>query len=617
MKRESVAAIVAETLAPDRFSIAPGGSLRLADAAEESVRWEFFHGHLLDPALTRNEEPFTIWRLFCTHVDPEEREPVIAVYWSREHARLHVVRSIRVYGHEAYVDELGVIQSRPTQKWLRECVGTLELKRVEDEEVLRQHLEHAVFRAVVGSRLPITSPESPLPGFSLGLLGYVPSLTLPARIAAKELEFALRRQDSDIDLLVETTCRRGDRLRQVLVALFNHVALSPYTNFIPRLVCFLEQLAQHPGGPGPAVVVAILSYYLRHLVRHLTAYDLVKFHNLGANYPDALALDAFLRAYLRLIERHAELVMDAKNSAARMRRRALRQGWLARKLCEGLAVPEHPTSPGENLRVLPPPFAPVSDEELTQPGARTKRLFADEPAEALLTDFAWDVLKHAAVELAEPNELRELGMAVYLDRPLGVFKQPGEVDRTPILSYEAYSANIARQRLEMLRAAGLLETEIVVGTLRAPFFAHGTRSVPTTTRGRPGVVSLEDAMQASDDFIFLRTTRSSLDHLLWQYRFEDALSADDLAWLERGRVLLIRTATSFHGSAVERTAFEAPASSTPLLTAFDEHYQPRLQFALGQHGDDPVRYVEWDGEEHLEGGLRLMGFRGECIAPRL
>ena len=47
-------------------------------------------------------------------------------------------------------------------------------------------------------------------------------------------------------------------------------------------------------------------------------------------------------------------------------------------------------------------------------------------------------------------ELRELGTALYLDRPLGVYKEPAEVDRTPLLSYEAFSLTIAEARLRNL-----------------------------------------------------------------------------------------------------------------------------------------------------------------------
>ena len=53
-----------------------------------------------------------------------------------------------------------------------------------------------------------------------------------------------------------------------------------------------------------------LGWLLRQLGRHLTAYDLVVFHHRGANYPDALVLDAVLKAYLIRIERRPELFLD-------------------------------------------------------------------------------------------------------------------------------------------------------------------------------------------------------------------------------------------------------------------------------------------------------------------
>ena len=53
-----------------------------------------------------------------------------------------------------------------------------------------------------------------------------------------------------------------------------------------------------------------LGWLLRQIGRHLTAYDLVTFHHRGANYPDALVLDAVLKAYLARIEREPELFLD-------------------------------------------------------------------------------------------------------------------------------------------------------------------------------------------------------------------------------------------------------------------------------------------------------------------
>src|SRR5205085_1687809 len=133
------------------------------------------------------------------------------------------------------------------------------------------------------------------------------------------------------------------------------------------------------------------------------------------------------------------------------------------KRCEGLRVPDHPTSPGDNARELPyPPLPPV---QLAEPAARTKRLFADNPAEALLTPTARELLVASVADLDDVDELRELGSATFLDRPLGIGKRQGEPDRTVLLSYEACSVRMINQRLLDLRDAGLLKEE-KLATLR-------------------------------------------------------------------------------------------------------------------------------------------------------
>ena len=63
----------------------------------------------------------------------------------------------------------------------------------------------------------------------------------------------------------------------------------------------------------------------------------------------------------------------------RLRRRALRQAWLIRRRYEGWPVPDLPTSPGENNRVLPPSHPRVPEEQILQPSRRTRRLYADDP----------------------------------------------------------------------------------------------------------------------------------------------------------------------------------------------------------------------------------------------
>src|SRR5262249_21322709 len=126
-----------------------------------------------------------------------------------------------------------------------------------------------------------------------------------------------------------------------------------------------------------------LTWLLRQLGRHLTAYDLVRFHHRGANYPDALLLDAVLKTAFSLVENYPDLCMpgpgESPQEAAKRRRRGrgLRQGWLHHRALEGLPVPDAPTSPGENARVLPCPRVP--EEQLVTPATRSRRLYAGDP----------------------------------------------------------------------------------------------------------------------------------------------------------------------------------------------------------------------------------------------
>src|SRR4029077_11042057 len=129
--------------------------------------------------------------------------------------------------------------------------------------------------------------------------------------------------------------------------MFNEVSLSPWTDFVERALAFVRRLVEG-GHLTVAAHVDFLVYGLRQLGRHLTAYDLVTFHHRGANYPDALLLDLVVKEYLRLIELSPELFALEAGDRGRLRRRALRQGWMLRRHYEGHLVPDAPTSPGEN-----------------------------------------------------------------------------------------------------------------------------------------------------------------------------------------------------------------------------------------------------------------------------
>jgi hypothetical protein len=331
----------------------------------------------------------------------------------------------------------------------------------------------------------------------------------------------------------------------LLRAVFNGVALSPYTHFADALVGLIVALADSPWF-GLAEAIDAIGYMLRHLCRHLTAFDLTLFHNFGANYPDALFLEALLAAYVKLLARDPDLILGS-DSPCRQRRRALRQACLVRRHYEGHCVPDAPTSMGENVRVLPPPFARVPEEQILERAKRRRKLFVDQATDTLLGEIGRRALDAAIADLDDPAELRELGMAQFLDRPLGVLKEPGEVDRTPLLAYEAFSRSIARRRLSELKSAGWIDDsrrDALIAALQE-LSVPGVPVADFAPRERPGVVSIADAAKAASDFVLLRTTRGSLDELMSQcdLRTLGEIPADAYEWLARDRnVLLVQHA---------------------------------------------------------------------------
>lgn len=443
--------------------------------------------------------------------------------------------------------------------WLNETVATIPLDRVVAPDAIAGLLGRSIGFALAGSsRLGITSIETPHPAYSLGMVAYLPEGDRSLAGRARALEARLR--------CGAAVAAADDDLPAVLRMLFNQLALSPYTSLVNNLVAFLRTL-------DPAVALDALGYMLRHLARHLNAFDLVRFHNMGANYPDALMLDAVLRAFIALAE---------GRDLSSLQRRALRQGWLARKRCEGLRVPDRPVSPGENARDVPGGGEPVPAAQITEPAARTRRLFADELAEVMLTDAARSVLNSSAADLCDPAELRELGAATFLDRPLGACKREGEPDRTTLLSFEAFSVRLALSRVGELVSAGFIDAapaDRLARSLRAQRQA-GWPVGRLAGHARRGVVSLEDAKKVALDFAFTRTTRSSLDEFLARYDFSalNAARPDAYQWLRRGRdVLLIRSARG-------------------ALSAVDEHGRTVMTFAQAE----PARFIECGGVEYAE-----------------
>ncbi|MFL5243965.1 MAG: hypothetical protein ACJ8FY_17830, partial [Gemmataceae bacterium] len=465
--------LITEVLSPAHFFASPAIVLDLILVERDELSWEIFQGRLLDPAHTRERHDFEAWNLYLVDENGRSGEPLLAVKLDWASARLFVVRSIYCYAWEAYDAGGNVILSRETKKWMRELMGTIDLSRLPTLDDLRDELICQVFLAVVGkSRLPLTSTEAPLPDFSLGRLAYFyrgqlnpeersagparsyPELlkrNLSADLAwlekAKLLELFLRLvTKEEIDPAIDAFVRRwhdighsAEEIVPLLRTLFNEAALSPYTDLVDKVLVFLRSLVGR-GFLGSHHQADFLSHLLRQQGRHLTAFDLVTFHQRGANYPDALLVDAVLKALLGLADSEPNLFLNSSGDAEalkkskRLRRRGMRQGWLLRSRYQNHAVPDAPTSEGENCRVLPSPHNRVPQEQILESRHRTKCLFADDPLASYLRANSSSIQRQSLADLEDPLELRELGMALFLDRPLGSRKNPAEPDHTVLMS---------------------------------------------------------------------------------------------------------------------------------------------------------------------------------------
>jgi hypothetical protein len=554
--------------------------------------------------------------------------------FARRH--VHVVRAILCYGWEGYDAGGNVILSRETTRWVRELVGTVFLDDFESGSDFHDEIICQLFQAVVGSsRLPLTSLEAPLPAYTLGQMAYffrssgqdkvdplrssedLIRLSLNQELARREkvklfetvLRATSREQLSEAaNLFVARWTQTGQETGQLAALfreLFEEVSLSPYTDFVDKTLHFIECLEQQ-GFWTTEDRIDFLSWLLRHLGRHLTAYDLVTFHHRGANYPDALLLDAVLKSYLRLIDARPDLFVpadeDINQRPKQIRRRALRQGWLLRRWYEGHPVPEAPTSPGENARVLPTSYPRVPEEEILQPDKRRKKLFENDDLGRHWHDHAETVLTQSLRDLAHPEELKELGLALFLDRPLHGFKNPGELDQTPLLSYEAFSRSVTKRRLRFLAEKSNMLTQEDLTTLDENLHdlrIQGFSLSPGGEPGRPGAVSISDARKASEDFIILRTTKKSAEEFVSYFRFE-VLDTQllSLPWAAGQPILVIQEAGKNPG--VES-----------LLSIYDCRGVKRFQLSV----DSSRGYQRRAGLELPRAGLRLLNAWEEDGSP--
>lgn len=612
---------VAQVCRPAHF-FAQGMSL-CWKAETEEIAWELFRGRLLDAAMTRQRRRFQSWNVFQITDDGCSPEPVLSVKLDAEAGELHVVRALPCHAWEAYDAGGNVIQSRETIKWVRELVGTIALADLGTMGELRDELAGLLFQATVGtSRLPLTSIESPLPEFTFGRLGYVfrsdmeamggdacgmqswPDLLerglnadLCAREQVKLLELLIRAvPPPDLASAALRFTQRwqslGRPVRDIAALwreMFNEVSLSPYTDFTEKSLALLGILVEQKALTVPEQIDC-LSGLLRQLGRHLTAYDLVTFHHRGANYPDALLLDAVLKAYVDLSERHPPLFLGAEDAREqrrqRLRRRALRQACLLRFLYAGHPVPDAPTSDGENSRVLPAPYVRVPPEQILHPAKRSRRLYAADPLARRVPDTTRMALQQALDDLEQPHELAELGTAVFVDRPLGIGKPAGAPDQTPLLAHQAFSRTIAARRLRDLERLAselglrfdLARNEERLTALPSPGLALSELWTPERS-----TVSLADARRVADDFMLVRTADSSVQAILNSFSFAEVGPRLGLDFLGTARLWLLPVGEG-------------------RLAVFDAAYRKRLEVEPDRLGGLRIR----GGVELPAGGLRLV-----------
>src|SRR5262249_48704681 len=138
-------------------------------------------------------------------------------------------------------------------------------------------------------------------------------------------------------------------------------------------------------------------------------------------------------------------------------------------------------------------------------------------------------LNDALRDLEQASELQELGTAVFIDRPLGRAKAPGEPDQTLLFSHEAFSRTIAARRLDLLEREFSADTDFswrhlheVLGQLSVCGFPASRYHSETGW-----VVSLADASRLVDDFFLLRTTPTVVREFLLRYAPEEVRNLFD------------------------------------------------------------------------------------------
>jgi hypothetical protein len=192
------------------------------------------------------------------------------------------------------------------------------------------------------------------------------------------------------------------------------------------------------------------------------------------------------------------------------------------------------------------------------------------------------VLRQSALDLDHAAERRELGAALFLDRPFGAGKAPAEPDATLLLASLAYSRSIAEQRLHLLATdLGLADEQ--VQRWRDGLVFPGLPLEAIGGAVKPATVSSSDARRAAPDFVFLHTLPGSVRGLKEQFERGVVAGLENAPWFS-SRVLIARSVTG------------------PGVTVYDEALRPVVEV-------EPVLtsgYAKRAGEEWPAAGWRVI-----------
>ncbi len=589
-------------MAPAHF-FAKGG-FAWEPSVDEEVSWELSitEDRLLEAQYTCLRKRFTSWNVYAPTPGGRSAEPVLSLKWDRPAGVLYVVRATERYCFEGYDASGPVIHDREQRRWVRELVGTVRLDRLADCDELQDELACLLLGALAGLGPEfMETVELAYPVFTYGQLAYCRQAgshegprthwrQLPGMIhaatawqeRARLLEFYLRavpvpEMTEAATVWVEHWRRLGGNpasLEALLRAVFRCVSLSPWIDFPGRVLAFLRAL-QGQGYLAVVDVVDFLGWLLRLVCRHVTGFDLFKAHTCGAAYSDALLIDAVLGEYLRLAGQYPGL-FTTEDSAGRLRRRAVRQAYLLRRGFEGHLVPDVPTFEAELDMVLPQPRVPRG--HMLQPQLRTRRLYDGQPLDLGTQGEA--LLRASVADLAHPVEQRELGLALFVDRPLQAGRHPVALDLTVPLACLAYSRSIAGGRLRLLAqtlgsAAGLPQAPDVPGV---PIQRLGGQE--PSPRG-----TLYNAIHGATDYVFLQTVRGSVTRFLRHFDFSALARCHDLRWL-----------------LVDKKALIVRALEGPCVRIYDAAHWPRLDLEV-----PPAEgFVSRAGVEYPAKGLKVV-----------